>query len=188
MGRIGREAPANVAAHMNGHSAALVEDLHGAGTQAHIQVLLRQGIRNAVEMPVHLHVVIDVGFCLPPLTDFVASCRQWTQDGLVQLFEKLESGTPHLLEGTLVELVETSAYGRVDLGDAEEGMISQAGQDAAFGVEDRRLHLSFVPWSIRARGQYSGAIEPCHLLVGRMDLRLIVARFDHRGAGVVRDQ
>jgi len=75
MGRIGGEAPADQTAPMDGHAASLVEDLHRAHTQTHIHDLEREGIRHTVEVPVHLHVVIDVGFRLSPLPLLVAACR-----------------------------------------------------------------------------------------------------------------
>ena len=72
VGWIGSKAMAGPAARMSGDAAALVEDLHGAGRQAHLHLLLGKGVRDRVAMPVDLDVVVDVDLGLSPRAQLVA--------------------------------------------------------------------------------------------------------------------
>jgi tRNA(fMet)-specific endonuclease VapC len=79
MRRIGGEAALPVASKMGGYPAPVVEGLHGGGGHAHLHLLPHQSEGDAVVMPVHRDVVVDVGPGLPPLGVLVPLGRQRLQ-------------------------------------------------------------------------------------------------------------
>src|SRR6516165_5289402 len=53
---------------MRGHALSLVEDLHGTRCRAHLDSLVNERIRHAVEVVIESDVVIDIHACIGPLT------------------------------------------------------------------------------------------------------------------------
>ena len=69
-------------------AAATVKDLHGGCCDAHLDVLLHELVRGAVEVPIHLDVVVECELPVLPRGVLIPMLRQWPQRGPLDLFEQ----------------------------------------------------------------------------------------------------
>ena len=67
---------------------AAVQELHGGGGEAHVELAPHQGVRDRVVVPVDLDVVVDVDPDLLPLGEHVALGGQRAKGGTVELLEQ----------------------------------------------------------------------------------------------------
>ena len=148
----GGEAPFGVAARMEGHGIAFVEDLHHAFRSLDLHFLTPDGVCDAVVMFVKFNVVIDVDVRRFPYRKSVGFLRQWTQLWLVDLFEQLAARFAQMLHFAIVERFQQRLDGPVGFGNAEKGLVTQRGQHPALDVLDAVLGQSFVARLANAGG------------------------------------
>ena len=127
MGVVRGKATLHVAAGMRRHALTFQEQLHRLVRQAHLHFAVHQLIRHAVQMPVDLHMVIDVDLGLAPRRGLVGLARQRQQRGPVQLLEEFPAGTRQLLERLPVDFLQELPDSRVQFAQAEELPIPQRG-------------------------------------------------------------
>src|SRR5579863_8459266 len=65
----------NIAAHVRGNTYSAMKDLHRSGREARFQLLAGELIRHAVQVPLDLDVIVDVGPDSFPLRELVALAR-----------------------------------------------------------------------------------------------------------------
>jgi len=175
------------AAHVTGHAVAVVEDFDRGVGVAHVQLATDELIGHRVEVLVDLHVVIDAGATRLPVADVVALSRQRKKRRHIEGLESRSSGAVELLERLAVEQIELLADRLIELGQGEEGAVSESCQDATFGVQHARLHLGLISRGTDACRQNRGAVVSGHLGVAAVERRLVVAGPLHRCLGVIGD-
>lgn len=92
-------------------------------------------------MSFHFDVVVDVDPGELPFGILVPMLRQRLQRRSIQGLEQRAAAAFHLLEGAGVESLQQRGDGGIQLRQAEEGAISQGGQDPPLHNQDPRLHL-----------------------------------------------
>ncbi|MGY2922931.1 hypothetical protein ACVWYP_008561 [Bradyrhizobium sp. USDA 3262] len=133
-----------IAAHalMRGDPLALVEDLHGAGSEPHLDLGAGEAMGNAIVMLLHLDVVIETDTADTPLGEHVGGCRQRLECRPVDLFEQPAARYAEPPDRPLfVEPREQFADRRVDLGEVVEGAMTQAPKQPALDNEDGLFDL-----------------------------------------------
>ncbi len=188
VGLQGRVAALLRAPGMAGNALALLEDLHAGGGRAHLDLLAGIAVGHRVVVPVELDVVVDAHGGDLPLRELIADRRQGSQRRAVELLEDALAGAGELLEGAGVERRQEGADGGVDLGEAEEALAAQAGQDPALGQQHPRLDLGLVPGLAHPGRQHRHAVVAGELLVAGVDVGVVVARVGDPALEVVGDQ
>ena len=118
--------------HVAGHTLIRMEALDRRGCEPDVQRPVHQGGGDAVIVPLDLHMRIDIDPGRPPLGIDVRLGRQRLQRGPIH---RVELGLPtagKFLEGPAIQPVQTGGDRRVELGQAEEGLMPQTGQDPPF--------------------------------------------------------
>ena len=80
-----------------------------------------------------------------------------------------------LLEGAGIEVLKFVSDGLVEVGEAEEGVVAQGGQDPAFGNEDGAFDFGFIFWLCHPGGDDHGSIVFGKILIGRVDIGFVAA-------------
>ena len=91
-------------AQVRGHPRALVEDLHGVGGEADLDLGAQELIGHGVIVPVHLHVVVDADPRLLPLLVLVGPGRQGLEGGLIEREKERFPAALQPLEGAAIVL------------------------------------------------------------------------------------
>ena len=141
---VGRERALAVAPQVGGNASTVVEDLHGLGREAYLDLLANELIGHAVEVATDLDVIVDVHTCALSFGELVAGRRQRPEGWPVHSFEEGPTRALELLEGTIIECIEEPADLAIELPQAEEGVVTQRREDPAFDDLNARLDLGFV--------------------------------------------
>ena len=64
---------------MRGHAHSPMENFHRVRRQVHVHLLMRQRVRHAVEVPLHLDVIIDIDARGLPFPELETGGRQRLQ-------------------------------------------------------------------------------------------------------------
>jgi hypothetical protein len=83
---------------------ALVKEFDDMRAQAHIELLLDQGVRYGVVMAVGLHVVVDIDAGLLPLRVFIGVHRERPERRALKGLKHALPGAGQLLAGPPVEV------------------------------------------------------------------------------------
>lgn len=172
---------------MGSHSPVFEEDLHGAGGEAHINLLFYKLIGNAVVVSLDIDVVIDIDSGLFPFGILVRCAGQRLEGGPVDCLEELPAGAVHLLELAVVQLGELLSNGLIQLPQAEEALVSQGGGDPSLRDQDRRFHLGLVPGFSGPCGDDHSRVMPCHVMVGGIYIGFVAAGSGDPAFEIIRD-
>src|SRR5664280_1750233 len=82
-------------------------------------------------------------------------------------------------------VLSSSSFRPVELPDAEEGMISQSGNDPPFRHQDTRLDLGFILWLSYPCRDDRGTVVDRHILIGGIEVGFIPAGVGDACFGVV---
>lgn len=114
---------------------------------------------------------------------FIALLRQRTQGRLVHPGKGAGAAAEQLLEGALVQVGQERAQRLVQLVDAEEALVAQAGLHPALHHQYAVLDFGLVLGPTVVRRQHSNAVLG-QVLVGGVDVRFVVRRLRHAAAHV----
>ena len=175
-------------AHMAGDALALVAAFDRMLGEAHVQGLLHQGVGHRVVVTVDLDVIVDVDpHPLPGGVD-VRGQGQRAQCRTIDRLEGLASRTGQFPEGPLIEPFQQGGDGRVQLAQAEEGLVTQGRQDPALDDLHPGLRLGLIPRFAHPRRHHGHAVVVGQLQIGGIEIRLVAMRLAHAAAQIVRDQ
>jgi hypothetical protein len=127
----GGVAAAQAAQQMAGDPLAPVEQLDRALGDARLDLLAQQAVRHRVIMAVDIDVVVESDAALAPLGVDVGLDRQSGERRPVELVEQLAATDAEPAHRPAVELAEQLHDGGIELGQREEALVAQAGQDPA---------------------------------------------------------
>ncbi len=179
VGRVGRVRAADGAPSMGRDALAAVEDLDGGRGQAGVDVFMNERVGDGVVMAVELDVVVeaDASADLPVAVD-EGFGGEWPKGGLVQSPEELAATGPVEPHRPGIEIREELGDPRVEGGEGEEGLVTEAGEDPPLrdlhGDFDLRL-VSGLRWP---RRQDDGAVVQREFVIGPLHARLVAARDD----------
>ncbi len=94
----------------------------------------------------------------------------------------------HPLELAVVEIFKLFGNGSVQLLDAEKGVVPKRRHNPSLGDLHRRLHLGLVFRLEAAGGNDDRTVMAGKLMIGRIDLRFIVAGLGHVGLEIARNE
>jgi hypothetical protein len=104
---------------------ALGEDLHGSAGEAHLDLVAREAVGNAVEVALDIDVVVDADPAHAPFREDIGVNRQRLEQRPIEFFEELPAGDAEPADrALLVEPLEQLADCRVQLGKAVEPAIA----------------------------------------------------------------
>jgi hypothetical protein len=173
---------------MGGDAVVLEQDLHGVRRRPDVDLLLHQGVRNAVIVPVDVDVVVDSHAGIRPFLEGVRGRRQGKKRRAVQRLEHLASVPGKFLESALVEPGQQPPDRLVEFGQAPEGPVAKHREDPPLHEQHAALDLGLVP----------GLSHPCrddrrpvmggHGVVSGVDVRLVPARLGDPAFKVVGNE
>ena len=131
-------------ARMRGDAPPVEEDFDGRLREARLDPRVHELIRHAVEVVVHLDVIIDVDATRLPFGQLVARARQGLERGPIELLEERAPADAGDLHRTLVDGVDALANGGVQIGEREERAVPQRRQDPALRDLDTDFDFRFV--------------------------------------------
>jgi hypothetical protein len=105
---------------MRSYPHATVEHFQSLSSQVHVDLLMHQRVGNAVIMPLHFEVIVDVDASGLPLAELITGSRQWLQRRLVQLREQCGTAALAFPERPLIESQQQLGDGLVDFTQREE--------------------------------------------------------------------
>ncbi len=130
------------------YSDPVVEDLHHAARDADVHLLLDVLVAYAVEIPLHLDVVVEGDGRLLPHGDFEGSRRQGEKEIPLFLQKDAPSASGALLEWTLVQFLQFLPDLAVEFRHREKGPVPEGRHDPV-DMADRSFHaglsLAAVP-------------------------------------------
>ena len=165
--RFGRVSASPADPQVGGDAAVLVEDLHGMGRDANVDLAPGQRVGNAVQRVPGLDVVVDVDPRLAPLRVLVTLGRERLERRPVQILEPAAAVAFGLLERPLVQRGQQRCDGLAEFAEGEERLVAQRRHDPALDVLDRGLHLRLVPRGAGPRRQHGGSVVGGQFLVRR---------------------
>ena len=115
----------------------LEKHLHRGGCDPHIHLLSDQLIGYAIVMAVNLDMIVDIDPGLFPFGVLIPARRKGFECGLVQGLEKVSAGGIEFFKPAVIQVRESVGNGLIELGNAEEGMVSQRCQDPSLSHKDR---------------------------------------------------
>ena len=133
-------------------------------------------------------MVIDVDAGGFEARDGHAHRRQGAQGWPVEFGEGAGAVARQLLERALVQVHQQGGNRPVELGQAEEGLVAQPGQNPALDHLHGDLHLGFVAWLGRARGHHGQAVVRREFFEQAVRGGLVAVGAGHEGARLVRHQ
>ena len=172
---------------MGSHPIPLVQAFDGGGGGADIQLLSHQAMGDAVEMVVHLDMVIDMDPGFAPMGKLVGGLGQRPHRRPVELFETTAATAGEFAEGTVIEQLQALPDGGVGLRQAEEGALTKPGQNETLGDQHAPFDLGLVLGTANAGGDNGGAVMVGEFGIAGIEVRLIAAGLGDSGAQVVRD-
>ena len=179
--------PGGLDAAMGSDPPVVVKDLDGGLGGTHVDLFVDEGVGDAVVVLFELDVVVDVDAGFLPDGEFVGLFRKRLEGRLVQLFEELAAGATEVFHRPGVEFVEQLADGLVQIGQAEEGVVAQTGQDPALDHLDAHFRLGLVFGLANAGGDDGRAVVFGQVLVGGIQIGLVAAGVFDPGFEIVRD-
>lgn len=183
----GGVAPLLSAADMARHPLAVVEALEGRGGEAHLELGADQGRRHAVVMPLHLEVPVNVDSGLSPLGIDIGFGGERLQRGPVHDVEDRSTAAGEFLEGAGVQPRQARGDRSIEVGETEEGLMAQAGQNPPLDDLHADLNLGFVAWFPDSGRNDGHAIVLGQRLIRGVELRLIPASLGDPAFEIVGD-
>lgn len=138
-----------------------------------------------VEVAVDVDVIVDPDAALAPFGIDVRLDRQGGERRAIELVEQLAPADTEPAHGAAVEFAEQGHDGGVELGQCEETLVAQAGEDPALDHLHADLDLGLVAWPPRTGRQDRRAVVGGEVLIGRVQPGLMPVRPRHSGLEVV---
>jgi hypothetical protein len=129
-----------------------VANLDGQLRVPRLDPRVHERIRHAVEVVIHLHVIIDIHATRLPGRQLVARTRQGLERGSIDLFEERPSANAGPSHRAIVDGVDAVTDGGVEIGEREKGPVPQRREDPPLGDLDTDLDQRFVLGPRDARG------------------------------------
>ena len=171
----GEPAPAREA-RVRRDTVALQEDFHRPVRESGLDAGVDELIRHAVEVVIDLHVVIDVHAARLPGRQLVACARERPEGGPIDLLEEGAPTDPETLHRPRVDRVDARVDGGIEVGEGEEGLMPEGGQDPSLGDLDTHLDLRLVRRRRHPGGDHHGAVMRRQFCVGPVDLGFVAMR------------
>ena len=77
------------------------ENLHGAGSEAHLDFTAAIAVRNAVEVLADVNVIVDADATQAPFGEHVRRSRQWLEMRPIEFLEQLPSSSRRIRSTSL---------------------------------------------------------------------------------------
>ena len=164
-----------LAARMGRHQLAAMEDLHRLRRDAHVHLFAQQPERHRVEMLLDLDVVIEIDPAALPVRIFIRRRRQRHAARGDRVARTARAVSCPSRAWTVIELADQLADRLVQLGQGEEPLVAQPGEDPALHDLDADLDLRLVARLVRPRRNHRRAVMRRHVGVGSVDRRLVEA-------------
>jgi hypothetical protein len=119
---------------MRGDSTTLEENLHRGIRETNIELFMDQRVRNAVVVMIHLDVIIDIDPGCFPFGIKIGVNREGFENRFFKGFEQDLTGTRKLFKGTVVEDLQLSGNGLIELCEAKERPMPQRSQNPPFDL------------------------------------------------------
>src|SRR3954464_85358 len=163
---------------MRRHPLAAQENLDGLLSDAGLDLLTHEVVRDAVVMLGDLDVIIEVDPAALPLGILVRFIRQGSERRTIELFEQVAPTSSPTPERSVVQLDQERVDRLVEGGERKEAAVAQACQDPSSDDLDPDFDLGFVAWTIRSRRDDGGAV-----MAGGIGRRPVVPRVVETGPG-----
>ena len=170
-----KPAPAGEA-RMHGDAVPLQEDFDGQLRHPGLDARVDQLIRHAVEVVIDLDVIVDIHSAGLPGRQLVPGARQRPQRGPIDLLEERAPTDPEALHRPRVDRVDARGDRGIEIGEREEGLMPEGGQDPPLGDLDTHFDLRLVGRRRDPSGDHHGAIVLREFGVGPVDLRFVAMR------------
>ncbi len=160
---------------MRRHPGSLVQAFDGGRGGTDNQLLSHQAMRDAVEVMVHLDVVIDMHPGLEQFGKLIGVFGERQHRRAVEFLEAAASAAGQFAEGTIVEQFQPLPDGGVGFVQTEEGALAQPSQDEALGDQHAPFDLGLVLGATNAGGNDGGAVIVGAIGIGGIEVRLVAA-------------
>src|SRR5712691_755191 len=182
VGRVGGVLAADGAPPMGRDALAAVKDLDGRRGQARVDVLVQERVGDGVVMAVELDVVVDVDASpdLPVAVDEGLRGER-AERRLIETLEEVAAAGAVEPHRPGVEIRQELGDPRVEGGEGEEGLVTEAGEDPPLRDLHGDFDLRLVSGLRRERRQDDGAVVLREVVVGPLQARLVAAG-DHDAA------
>lgn len=137
---------------MAGDPLALVEDLDRRAGEPHVDELSDQAEGHGIPVAVDLDMIIRRHPAVLPAGEDIRLVGQRTEQRPVDLGKQLRAAGVEAAHRAGIEVPYEPADGLVELGEGEEALVAQPGQDPALGDLHRDLDFGFVLGLARAGG------------------------------------
>ena len=118
---------------MDADALAATEDLDGARSDAHIDFLANERVRNRIEEVMDLDVIIETDSRASPFRELPIVGGQVVEDGALDLLEQLAPADTEFAHRTLVHALHDLRDGFVAFGEREERQPAQSPENIASG-------------------------------------------------------
>lgn len=141
--RIRRVSTSHMTTRVRGDATAAEENFDGLRSDADVDLFATELIGHAVVVSEDLDVIVDVHARFLPLRILIGDRRESTECRPVERFKERAPASLQVLKRPIVEQLEQSTDLPVQLAQAEEGVLAQAGQDPAFYEQHAGFDLRF---------------------------------------------
>src|SRR5215510_15926148 len=162
---------------MSCNARSAMEDLDGAHRDPHPHGLAQERVRYGVVMPLDLDVIIEADLARLPFCIDVRLDRQRLKRGPLDLVEQCTPARSQMPRHASIELCGELADGSVDLGEREEALMAQLGDDPSRCNLYCHLDLGFIAWLSWTCRHDGGVVVNRHLCIGSVHRRLVEACF-----------
>ena len=172
---VGGEAALERTAGVGRHAAAVMQDLDGGRGQADVDLFVDEAVGDAVGVALDADVVVDVDAGVFPGGVLVARRGERAQGGPLKGLEEGAAAPGELLKRAGVEGAALRGERRIEVGETEEGLVTQRREDPALDELDAGLDLRLVAGFARTGRQDRGAVVPRQILIGGVEHGLVEA-------------
>jgi hypothetical protein len=138
-------------------------------------------------MACDFHVVIDIAPGQLPLGILVGLERQGPQCGAIERRKQFLAWARQLRKRTGLEGRQEGLEGRVALGQWEEGVVPQPGEQPAFHHLDTDCDCGLIPWFGGTRRDHGKARVASQISIGAIELGFIAVGLDHGRFEIIGD-
>jgi len=124
-----------------------MEHLHGADGVAGPQLLAHQRVRHRVVVPLDLHVVVDAGATLLPLTEHIVRGWKRLELGALDFLKQRSATCSEVARDAVVDPLDAVANGGIELGKREERTFTELGDNPS----QRDLYSNLLPGQLQCR-------------------------------------
>ncbi|PPQ31031.1 hypothetical protein CCR94_10585, partial [Rhodoblastus sphagnicola] len=130
---------------MGADPLAAMENLDGAGGDAHIDLGADQRVRNRIEEVMRFDVIIEIDPRALPFRELPLLGGQIVEGGALDFLEQFPPADAELAHGALVHALHDKHDGLVAFGEREEGQSAQSPENVGLGEAHAGLDFCLVP-------------------------------------------